>query len=186
MILSCEYNPAAMHKDHLPLKVDPFRFADNGLSLSGDLLIKNMPRLCSSLASDEGLVTAEMTFGVDEQGIRYIKGQLTAQLMLQCQRCLESFPYDVTDKILLGIVETEEAADQLPERYDPLIVADHELFLNEMFEEELIVSLPIVPMHDRQNCTAKLPVEAHSAAGVEIEKESPFKVIESLRKERNQ
>lgn len=182
---SCEYNRASMNKDYLPQKVDPFRFADNGISLNGSLLIKDMPRLCSSLFSDEGEVSVDMTFEIDEQNIKYIKGHLATHLTLQCQRCLEPFKYEIISDFLLGIVHTEEEAERLPERFDPLVVVDGALMLSDMIEEELIVSLPIVPMHDPKHCQAHLPFESDSKASAEVEKENPFKVIELLRSKRD-
>jgi uncharacterized protein len=174
------------HKNALPLKVDPFRFADNGLSLDGFLLIKDMTRLCLSLASGEGQVDVDLVFGIDEQGIRYIKGHLVAGLMLQCQRCLEPFKYEIISDFLSGLAHTEEEAGRLPERYDPLVVADGSLVLGDMVEEELIVSLPIVSMHDAKACKAKLPFAAGVEADVLAEKDNPFKVIKSLRSKRDE
>jgi uncharacterized protein len=82
-------------------------------------------------------------------------------------------------------VHTEKEANQLPERYDPLVVTDGALILGDMIEEELIISLPIVPMHDAKQCKATLPFESNLGAEAEAEKESPFKVIESLRSKRS-
>lgn len=173
-----------MYKNMLPLKVDPFRFADNSLSLSGFLLIKEMPRLCSSLGKEEGQVNVDLLFGVDEEGIRYVKGHMTTCLTLKCQRCLESFNYEINNDFILGVVRTEKEADALPERYDPLLVPDVSLILNDMVEDELIVSLPIVPMHRIDACNAKQSLELCSNDTVTT-KENPFKVIESLRSKRN-
>ena len=174
-----------MHKDSpLPLKVDPFRFADNAYSLSGTLSIKDMPRLSSSLASNEGEVKVDMLFGVDEEGIRYLKGELKTSLMLTCQRCLEAFNYEIISNFMLGIVHTEKEADQLPERCEPLLVPDLSLILSEMIEEELIIGLPIVPMHPIDTCKAKQPLEFYSKDAV-AKKDNPFKIIESLRSKRS-
>lgn len=175
-----------MQKSTLPLKVDPFRYADNGHSLDGSLPIKNMERLCSSLASDEGDVDVSMVFGKNEQGIRYIKGHLVTHLMLQCQRCLEPFKYEMINHFLCGIVHTEEEAIRLPERYDPLVITEGSLILSDMVEEELIVSLPIVPMHDANVCHAQLPFESSSSRAETFEKrDNPFKVIKTLRSTRD-
>jgi uncharacterized protein len=175
-----------MHKENLPLKVDPFRFADQSLSLSGTLLIKDMPRLRPSLFSDEGEVIVNLIFGVDEEGIRYVKGHMTTCLILGCQRCLESFKYEIIGEFKLGIVRTEKEADQLPDRYDPLLVPDLSLILGEMIEDELIVGLPIVPMHEIDDCTAKQSLESCSNDNAVAERrENPFKVIESLRSKRS-
>ncbi len=169
-----------MSKETLPLKVDPFRFADNGTCLQGRLPIKNMKRLMESLTFDQGEVDIDIQFGVDEQEIRYIRGHLKTQLILQCQRCMEPFKYEIIDDFLLGIVQTEEEADELPERYDPLVIKEMDLFIQDVIEDELIVSLPIVPMHPPKDCKVRLPLVAEST-GIS-DKENPFKVIELLRK----
>ncbi|HSW69326.1 MAG TPA: YceD family protein [Gammaproteobacteria bacterium] len=170
--------------DNLPLKVDPFRFSDNSLSLEGKLLIKDMPRLFPSLSSDEGEVVVNLKFGVDEEGIRNVKGHMETCLILQCQRCLESFKYEIIGDFMLAIVRTEKEAERLPERYDPLLVPDLSLILSDMVEDELIINLPIVPMHKIDNCKVKQSLESYSNDAV-TEKESPFKNLESLRSKRD-
>ncbi len=174
-----------MHKDTIPTKIDPFRFAENAHDLRGSLLIKDMPRLCESLSSPEGVVTVDILFGIDEQKIKFAKGHLSTRLNLRCQRCLESFEYDIIGDFMSGIVQTDEEADQLPERYDPLIVKDNSLVISDMIEEELLVSLPIVPMHDLATCKVTLPFTPADEIITEAEKESPFKVIEKLRTKRD-
>ncbi len=173
-----------MHDDNLPLKVDPFRFADQSLSLSGTLLVKDMSRLRSHLSSNDGKVIADLQFGIDEEGIRYVKGHATTCLILACQRCLNSFKYEIISDFLLAVVHTEKEADRLPDRYDPLLVPDLSLILSEMIEDELLISLPIVPMHSMDDCTAKQAFELYANDAV-VEKENPFNVIESLRSKRN-
>ncbi len=168
-----------MSKDTIPTKVDPFRFADNGTRLQGTLPINEMTRLKSGLASDEGGVDINLLFGVDEEGIRFLRGHLKTDLIVQCQRCMETFKYGIIDDFMLGIVETEEQADELPERFDPVVVKDEELSILEVVEDELIVSLPIVPMHKSEDCKVKMPFKADSDD--EAESDNPFKVIELLR-----
>lgn len=172
-----------MHKENLPQKVDPFRFAENAIHLQGTLPIKKMERLCTSLSSNEGDVAIEIEFGVDEQGIRFVKGNLTTHLTLQCQRCMQAFDYGIIADFKSGIVRTGEEADKLPTSYDPLVVAESMLNISEMIEEELIVSLPIVPMHKPDDCKIRLPLVSSSTQ--ESDAENPFRVIESLRKMRN-
>lgn len=175
-----------MSKENLlPHKVDAFRFADNEIHLQGALLIKDMERLSPSLCSTVGEVEIDIGFGVDEQGIRFMRGHYDTHLMLQCQRCMESFEYKVSGNIMSGIVNTEEEADQLPKGYDSVIAKEGMLVIQDVIEDEIIISLPIVPMHNSIDCKIILPLVIDSAQIKESEKENPFKVIEFLRSKRN-
>jgi uncharacterized protein len=167
----------------LPAKItDPFRFAENGMRLEGKLLIKSMDRLCTSLSSNVGEVDVNLSFDVDEQKTPFIRGHFAASVMLQCQRCMEPFKYDIVNDLLLGIVRSEEEAEELPDSYDPAMATEENILLiQDIIEDELLIGLPIVPMHNAKECKVKLPLSASSKEAGEMEKENPFKVIELLR-----
>ena len=171
-----------MSKDYIPEYVNPFRFAENATSLHGRLLIKKMERLVPSLYSNDGEIRADIQFGIDDQGIRYVKGHMETQLVLQCQRCLQSFEYGIAGDFMSGLVSGEEEAKTLPSRYDQMVIKDETLNIQDMIEEELIISLPLVPMHDPKDCKMQLPLSVGvDLSEVSVEKENPFKVIETLR-----
>lgn len=175
-----------MSKENLlPQKVDAFRFSDNEIHLQGIMLIKNMERLAPSLSNDSGEVSVDVEFGVDEQDVRFIRGQYSTHLMLRCQRCMEPFEYSISGDILVGIVHSEEEANQLPKDYNSVIAEEGMLVLQDIIEDEIIVSLPVVPMHSAVNCKVKLPFSINPTHLDETEKENPFKVIELLRSKRN-
>jgi uncharacterized protein len=170
-----------MSKDYLPIQVDPVRFAENATHLHGTLLVKNLERLGESLMTPAGEVTVDLQFGIDQQRIRFLKGHCETELTLQCQRCLEPFQYKIVGNFNSAIVGSEEAEKELPESYDPLLIDPENSTLNlqDLVEEELIISLPIVFKHDLQDCKIKTP---YFVAGDAVnEKESPFKVIEFLK-----
>jgi uncharacterized protein len=173
-----------MSKESLPHKLDPYRFAENAISVHGKLPINQLTRLTPALEDTTGDVDVTLDFGIDEQGIHYMRGHYKAQLSLQCQRCMGSFFYGIIGDFLSGIVGTEEEAEKLPDRYDPVITEEGMLVVSNIIEDELIVSLPIVPMHKEQECTIKLPSDTDLNA-TEPKRESPFKVIELLRDKRN-
>jgi len=171
----------------LPHKVDAFRFSENAIAIQGKLQIQAMPRLSAFLKEASGEVDVEMAFDVDEQGVYFVKGLFSTHLMLQCQRCLELFRYALKGEFLSGLVHTEEEIEQLPKSYDSIIVKEGEdLILQDIIEDELIVNLPIVPMHNLKDCKVKLPLTIESSDTRETRDENPFKVIELLRtKKRN-
>lgn len=169
-----------MSKDYLPTQVNALRLAENATDMHGHLLIKSMDRLCASLYVQDGDVEVRLQFGTDPQGIRFLKGTANTRLTLQCQRCMEPFTHDIKGDFAYGIVSSEEKARQLPKRYDPIFVKDESLNIQEMVEEELILNLPIVPMHCSSDCKVQLPIVVADPQG-DVEADHPFKVIELLK-----
>ena len=106
----------------------------------------------SSVIADDTPVAVQLNFGIDEQQIKFVAGHLEARLKLQCQRCMELFEYEMKCDFALAILDSEKEIKSLPARYEPMIINDGVLSIVDMVEEELIVSLPIVPMHDTENC----------------------------------
>jgi uncharacterized protein len=174
-----------MSEENIPQKVDPFRFADHAVRLQGVLPVKAMQRLCESLYEDKGEIGVDIEFGKDEQGNCFLNGQLSGVLQLQCQRCMEPFEFIVSNKIKLAVVHTEEEAERLPEGYDSIVANGDILVIQDTVEDELIVNLPIVPMHDHPKCKATLPLIIESEQAAQMEKDNPFKVIEFLRTKRD-
>jgi uncharacterized protein len=173
-----------MSEENIPHKVDPFRFADNGLRLQGSLPVKNMSRLCESLYDCAGDIKVNIGFEKNEQGTPFLKGELLGVLLLQCQRCMDRLPYEITHKFELNILHSEEEAETLPQGYDAIIAKDDILIVQDMVEDELIINLPVVPMHTPKDCKVVLPLMIESEQ-VDANKENPFKVIEFLRTKRD-
>jgi uncharacterized protein len=170
-----------MTKDSLLRQIDPFRFAENGVTLRGHLLISDMERFNASLFTKDGSVDVVVTFGKDEQAIRYVKGEFSTEVSVQCQRCLETFYHPLKGQFKSGLVKNEQKASELPESYDPLMIHEDVLIIKDMIEDELILSMPIVPKHNVDACKVKLPIIVADHAEFE-KKANPFRVIENLKK----
>lgn len=171
-----------MSTGNLLTKIDAFRLAEQGVSLQGVLQIKAMPRLGVSLASTDGEVTVAASFGVDEEGIHFLRCRFTTEVMLQCQRCMTSFSYKIDNTLTAGILAAESEISDLPNHYEPVIAKDGILQLQETIEDELILSLPIVPMHKQKECPVKLPLVVAESNEMQTEKVNPFQVIEVLKR----
>jgi uncharacterized protein len=170
-----------MPKDYLPAHVDPLRLAEHATTLDGLFQLKNMERLAQSLHASEGDTDVQLKFGIEQGGVRYLKGNLSASLTLQCQRCMESFSHHVQGEFAYGLVNTEAKAKQLSRRYDPVFVADDSLNIQDLIEDELILNLPIVPMHCSADCKVHLPIVVAEDPGASADDNNPFKVIELLK-----
>jgi len=141
-------------KQPLPQHIDPFRLANRSERLTGQLRLQDMERLGSMIVSTDamdGLVDVELDFAVDHSRIRHIQGQIKASLTVVCQRCLKPMDYTVDIKVALGLIKQREQADRLPIDYEPLLVETDEILLQDIIEDEIILTMPGAPMHDTEH-----------------------------------
>jgi len=137
-----------------PELINPLRLADQGVELKGSYSLSTFTRLVPLLCKVEGDVCFRLCFTKDIKGRRVVKGELVAHLCLPCQRCLMPFWFSIEREISLGIVEDLTAADQLPIEMDPLLVEEGSTSVRTMVEDELLLALPVVAMHERTDCPA--------------------------------
>lgn len=169
-----------MSQDVLPLAIDPFRYTSHDRMLQGVVPLNRLARLLPDLLSDQGDVAVELVFGRDAAaGIPWLRGKLRATLKLQCQRCLEPFDYEIISGFLLGIVKSPEEAEHLPAGYDPLVAEGGEIVVQDMIEDELIVSMPVAARHTPDRCRAMIAL-AESAAASQPQK-NPFEAMGVLK-----
>lgn len=176
-----KYDPALMSDGRLPERIDPHRLAEGKRILQGSLELNTMPRLGAYLTGSGGKVQVEMEFGRDEEGIPFVRGHLETEVEIACQRCMGSFRLPLQSRFLLGVVSEEKEADRLPEHYDPLVAGHEPVVLKDLVEDELILSLPIVPRHPEGECPAP-PVERDEP---ESKRENPFSVLAHLKTNSN-
>jgi len=172
--------------------IEPLALAARGRTLEGCLPISSssLPRLLPLLATGgpglaiQGDVEYLLEFGVDEGGSPRVTGSVKATLPLTCQRCMETMELSVSTETRLGIVSSRAAAQQLPECYDPLLVLDDEVTVASIVEDELILALPQVAMHDNEDCpqdAAFLNIESGQEDAATVRRENPFAVLSQLK-----
>lgn len=167
----------------LPQHINMLRLSEQAADFHGSLLIKDMQRLAPSLYNDQGEVLVDLGLGTDEEGTRFCRVKLKADVVLQCQRCMEPFNYGIISDFVHGVVSSEREAEGLAENYEPVIVQDGMLIVQDMIEDELILKMPIVPMHSDQECKVKLPMADSTWAEEENDGQSPFRVLKLLKQE---
>src|SRR3990167_2875575 len=163
-----------MQPVHIPEFVNPFRFSEKHARLQGEVPISDLPRLSASLASTDGAIQVDIQFGKDEQGIVTMKGQLKTEVILTCQRCLQAFTYEIIANFVSGVASTEKAAEAFPDSYDSIVAEENLIAIRSVIEDELILSLPIVPRHLPNQCEVKMPYQAVSS---ENEERNPFYIL---------
>lgn len=169
----------------LPGSIDPWKLTSAGGRWQGELPLAPMARLASLVQAATGTAGVVLEAGRDEQGVRYLTGRIEAAVSVVCQRCLSPMPLALAADFRLGLVQTEAQAAALPAGYEPLLAAaDGVLSLSEMVEDELILALPLAPVHAALDlCLAKgyHPPRPPSAAQ---DQAHPFAVLSTLLKDR--
>jgi len=117
-----------------------------------DVAVVDMPRIRPLLNSDEAVINGSFEFDIDEENVHFVACRIRARLELQCQRCLGRLDFEVESRVRLGIVRSLEEANNLPDRYEPVMVEDTRFSLVELIEDELLLALPSVPLHGHYEC----------------------------------
>jgi len=180
----------------LPEFIDPIRLAKKGKSLTGQMDFGGMDRLLSMLVSTQGVLDINLTLGVDDAGIRFVRGNLRANVTLSCPRCLDPMDYQIESEVMLGIIKVREQAEKLPRCYEPLLVEMDEISLRDIVEDELILAIPTTLMHDYKECqsiTNDADIIANSSkkqkqkqkqdAQDKPVRENPFAILADLKQE---
>jgi len=103
-----------------------------------------------------------------------------------CQRCMKPMSVQVASEVSLGIVSSDARAAQLPEGFEPLIVEEEPIALARVVEDELILALPIVALHEDQACEPVLEELQAEADKIERQTEAqtnPFAALSELKRQ---
>lgn len=173
-----------MSYGNLPKYIDPRKFAERGVQITGTTSVEKMPQLASYLCQGDDTIAVDLQFDLDELKIRTVTGSAKGLVHMTCQRCLEPVAVDIEAAFNLAIAPNEERAKQLPRYYDPLIVEDDEVETLSIIEEELILSLPIVPYHTDCSVQTSFGDKTDAAKTLESEKPNPFSVLAQLKAEK--
>jgi len=170
-------------KPTIPVHLNFAQKAKIGFEIQGKWPIKQLKRLGESLLSDEGDIEVELSF--DRAGpIPYIIGNVKAVLELKCQRCMQSMHYPIDTNFKLGMVQNDAQLEKLPDEYEPYLLEEENNHLPDMLEDELLLALPIVAMHDFDCSDYLNEQETDQEEKVEEaetdKKDNPFAVLKDL------
>lgn len=135
----------------LPERIDPLRLVEREARLCGHLSLARMERLAASLCDGEGTVFIDMRFQRDEQGRELAVGHVTARLPVRCQRCLEAMEVAIATDPRLAFTKADTDAEgetPPPDGYDAVPLVGDTISLSDLVEDELMLALPMAPMHE--------------------------------------
>ena len=166
----------------LPEWIDPLRLVEQRAELSGTLALAGMSRLGGFLCDQQGEIQVQLSFGHDAPGLRLVEGRLQADLRQICQRCLQPVTQHLDVPVRLGLVLSEQEADRLPENVEPLLVGRDPVRLTDIVEDELMLSLPVVALHEGEAaCVAVTERYTQQPVEADEKRPNPFDVLSQLR-----
>ncbi|NDP48088.1 MAG: hypothetical protein GZ085_06765 [Sulfuriferula multivorans] len=133
------------------IEVDPRRFCKDAQSWEIESDVSAFPRL--ALEFTQGALFCRIIGRADELGGLSLKLTVHGQVELMCQRCLSGMPHviEIDRTVYLARTETEmERLDEMPDS-DAILVSES-LGLVELVEDEVLLGLPMAPMHAKGKC----------------------------------
>ncbi|OYQ39816.1 hypothetical protein CHU94_10735 [Rhodoferax sp. TH121] len=163
-------------------------FAKSDGQLRGQLPLARMQRLREETqgAADavavhfeaQGAIRADAA-GVDEPWL-HLSGRTV--LTMTCQRCLTPVDVDITFTRDFRFVATEALAEiEDEESEEDVLVLSREFNLVDLVEDELLMSIPPVPKHERCPKAVKLEAVDADFEPLAEEKPNPFAVLQKLK-----
>jgi uncharacterized protein len=173
-----------------PRRLDVEVFAKHSETLEGAWPLAAMQRLhdcChpqwsgAHLAAVRWLARGEPRTSITGEAQTWLHLAMQTELALVCQRCLGPVDTPLRFETTLRFVRGEEAAAELDADSDEDVLAlTRALDLQALVEDELLLSLPLVPRHE--GCSMSLPADDSQAAeAAQVDPASPFAALSVLK-----
>lgn len=181
-----------MSKQKLPRVLPLRKSATAGVEISGYIAGEDLSRVGEAVESARQDFAVKMRLGYNDSRKMVVDIKVTGVLNMECQRCLDPVEINIaTDSTLLVVAHDEEAKAAIKES-EPLVIDDDQLDVYGLIEDEILLSLPIIPMHqsekasiadatnmDSMNSEAVLPNT--ETATVRAQRDNPFDVLVNLK-----
>ena len=140
---------------------DVRKLADSRAVFDLEVALSALPDFPPEYVDGGGSVTAHLVFG-REQGFAMARVDLQAQLQATCQRCLGPLPLSIQASSPVLIVESQQDAESVPAGWETFLAPEGQLMPEALIGEELLLALPIVPVHEEASQCEPLAASALS------------------------
>jgi uncharacterized protein len=167
-----------------PQHLDVKAFAKVEGHLSGEVDLHSMPRLYADFPEDlVGNIIwsaqGHLRPASDGQDAVWMQLQAHTQVPLTCQRCLKTVMQDLeVDRSFRFVNDEATAQSQDDASEEDLLVLSKDFDLLALIEDELLMALPLVPMHT--NCQSEHAPTSQDVTGADA-KPNPFAVLATMR-----
>jgi uncharacterized protein len=140
-----------------------------------EVALADLERIRPLLRRDAGTARGQFRFH-RENAAAVAEGHVSATLTLTCQRCLGEMQWPIDTDSRLAFVAG--AGAEAPQAREPVITPDGQVSLADLIEEELLLALPLAPMHgEKSACRAR--TEPHE----DESRQRPFAGLRELMKD---
>ena len=165
--------------------VNSTELARDGLLVTGKALLKDMRRLADSIEPSENEVSYKIKGIIGEKGWPGAIMKLSCTLPLICNRCNKPLDYKLDTEVVFRFAKNEQEADSIPvslDEVEEVIVGGSKLNLMNWIEEEILLSIPMIPVHEG-NCKWDKPKKSQIQ---EPDRPNPFAKLKELKGLRKQ
>jgi uncharacterized protein len=162
----------------LSQSINPLRLAKARKQIKGSLQVGSFGRLEGVLLDKSGELQYSLSFDFDEARTCIVECTIDAQLTFECQRCFKPVAIDIHKSSLLAIVKDKDDFDALAQEYEPLELDEEHISVEELVEDELLLAIPLSPLHSEDDCSGKQVLDKVNADA----KPQPFAVLATLKK----
>lgn len=161
-----------------PLEVD--RLADGGADVDFAIPLAELSGLRPLRAGVAGSVQGRAHF-TRQRGLPIAELAFAGEATLPCQRCLQPMRLALNARARVALVDSEAEAARVPEDLEPALAPGGRISVGELVAEEILLSLPIVALHEGEEaCDLQLaPAAARAPPG---ETHRPFAQLADLLK----
>lgn len=171
-----------MQKVKLSPRVDISKNAQKRLDYDGIITVKQLERLVGATEGVNGDVDVSLSFDVDAQGLKFLTGTAKVEVNLECQRCWSVFSHRCEIEFIYSPIFNEDQESTLPDAYEPALVDENgEVNLHHLIEDELILALPQVAMHDDLDCHVDAANMVFGEIPLADERPNPFAVLKNVK-----
>ncbi|MGA2549840.1 MAG: YceD family protein [Burkholderiaceae bacterium] len=157
--------------------IDVFEFSRRAEEASGVVAVRDLKRMEVVEQGDQ--LQWRLAGTTDERGRPFIDLEVAGPVHMVCQRCLQPVEIEVDVGARFLVARSDAEADAVPldeDGYD-VVVGTAAFDVTVLVEDEVILSLPLVPKH----VVCPQPLGAPGGARTS---ESPFAVLDEMRKDR--
>jgi uncharacterized protein len=138
----------------LPKIANTDRFIDAGETASGEIALTQLPRLAGCLPEGfdmEGVppLVWSIRGARETTGRRALEISVRGGFPLECQRCLQSVSWKVSQRSTVLVAKTQDELIALDENSElEVVLCDKGIDAQTLIEDELLLSLPFAPTHE--------------------------------------